>query len=151
VCQFGAATWHDVATATDTYDGTQHPALLTARPSVAPGYRWVYAGTSTYAASTSPAFTVGVRTAVTAHAVDATVRRGGTIVVRGRVTPAKPGSTVRLFRGDTVVGRAVVRDTGRYRITTDATTRGTWRLHVRIRATTGNLAGKSPVVTVQVR
>jgi hypothetical protein len=147
---FGAAAWHDVASAADTYDGTQHPALLTAHPSVATGYRWVYAGTSTYAASTSRAFVVGVHTAVTAHPLDPTVRRGGTITVRGGVTPAKPGATVRLFRGDNVVGRAVVHDTGRYRISTDATPRGTWHLHVRIRATTGNLAGESRVVTVQV-
>jgi hypothetical protein len=88
---------------------------------------------------------------VTAHAVDPTVRHGRTISVAGRMTPAKPGTRVRLLRGDTVVGRAVVRDSGRYSISTVAAHTGTWHLHVRVRAASGNLAGESPVLDVLVR
>jgi hypothetical protein len=147
---YGDAAWHDLGTAGETYDTDQHPAVLTARPLVATAYRWAFPGTSVYAASASPAYVVGVHAAVTAHPRDDTVRRGGTITVTGRVTPAKPGATVRLFRGDTVVARGTVRDTGRYAISVDATTRGTWHLHTVLRPTPGNLRGESPLVTVHV-
>ncbi len=149
--RFDATKWRDAGTATETSSGsTLSPALLRKRPLVKTDFRWVFAETTAYDASVSHAFTVRVHTAVTAKPADTTVRRGGTIKVTGRVTPAKPGAVVTLFKGSQKVGTAVVRRTGTYTLTTQAKTAGQWKLHVFIGATSGNLAGSSKVVTVTV-
>jgi hypothetical protein len=148
--RFDSPTWRVAGTATESSGGTPHPAVLKKRPLVRTDFRWVFAETTAYDASTSRAITVRVHTAVTATPADTTVRKGGTIKVTGRVTPAKPGAVVTLFKGSQKVATAVVRRTGTYTLTTRANAGGLWKLRVGIGATPGNLAGSSKVVKVTV-
>ena len=148
--RFDSPTWRDAGTAVETFDTTLHRALLKRWPLVKTDYRWVFAENAMYDGSRSGAFTVRVHPAVTAKPADATVRKGSTIKITGRVTPAKPGAVVTLLEGSTTVGSAVVRSTGTYTVTTKARARGVRKLHVAIGASAGNLAGASRIVKVTV-
>jgi hypothetical protein len=149
--RFDQSSWKDVGTDTATFDTSLSPAQIRKRPLVRTAYRWVFRENQAYDGSRSGAFTVRVRTAVTARPADTMVKKGDTIKITGRVTPAKPGEAVTLSKGGTKVGSAVVRRTGTYTVTAKANTRGVWRLHVAIGASSGNLAGASREVQVTVR
>jgi hypothetical protein len=146
----GTSTWRKVGTAVETYDGTQHPAVIKQKPTTTTQYRYVFAGSSAGPGSTSKPVTVHVRTAVTAAPASKVVRKGGTITVNGRVSPKAPGHTVKLMRGSTQVGSATVRSTGAFALRTKARTTGRWTLHVTIGATRTDLAGSSRTFTVSV-
>jgi hypothetical protein len=148
--RFDRSSWKDVGTDTETFDTSQHPARLTKRPLLKTDYRWVFHENQVHDGSTSRAFTVKVRTAVTAKAADTTVHHGGTITVSGHVTPAKPGKTVTLYRGTRQVGTGTVNAKGGYTVSTTARSIGVWKLHVTIGASSGNLAGRSGIVKVTV-
>lgn len=150
---YGASSWSTVGQTTESYDfntQTQTPAKLKKKPLVQTKYRWVYAGGQAAEGSTSPSVTVKVHTAVTAKAKDSSVKKGGTITITGRTTPAKPGHTVELMKGGTKIGSGIVRSDGSYAIKAKATSTGTWKLHVTIGAFSGNLAGASRTVKVTV-
>jgi hypothetical protein len=145
--RWDSTRWRSVGTADEV--GTT-PAVLKKRPLVRTDYRWVFPETQAYLSSVSRTITARVHTAVTAKAADTTVRKGGTIKIRGHVTPAKPGAEVILYRGSQKVGHALVRRTGTYTLTTRARSKGIWQLHVYIGAVSGNLIGTSKVVKVTV-
>ncbi len=146
----GTSTWKKVGTATETYDTSQHPAVIKQKPTTTTQYRYRFAGSPAGPGSTSKPVTVHVRTAVKAAPASRTVRKGGTITVNGRVSPKAPGHTVFLMKGSTKVGSAKVRSTGAFTIRTKARTAGKWSLHVTIGATRTNLAGSSKTFTVTV-
>jgi hypothetical protein len=104
--------------------------------------------------SVSPTWTITVRTAVSAKLADRSIDAGGPLVVTGRTRPAKPGSTVKLWRArpgsDERWGTGVVRPTGRYRIAAPSGRPGTWRLYVTVPRGDGNLRGTSPIRRVSV-
>lgn len=94
---------------------------------------------------------------VSGNGIDPTDTTGdgaeATLRARGTVFPAKPGATVTLWRttasSTTKVGSATVQANGSYAINRTVT-KGTWRVHVTVPASTGNLAGKSVTRTATV-
>lgn len=102
----------------------------------------------------SAAVTVRVRTKVTARVGDSTIKRGKNIVVTGATTPAKPGSTVSLWRdrssGAVKLASGKVRADGSYSLRSRPGSTGSWKVFVKVAAGDGNLAGTSPVRTVRV-
>lgn len=97
--------------------------------------------------STSPTFTVKVRTKVTSALADASLRKGQTLVLTGRTTPVKAGYSVTLQRY--VNGRWVnlktgmTSATGTYRLTKTVTSKGNWKMRARVAGGGGNLYGTS--------
>ena len=102
----------------------------------------------------SVARTVVVAQRVGLAAAQTTQRRGTTIHLSGRVTPAHGGSTLRvqLFtrRGWTTVARPVLRSGGRYSATLLPRVAGRYVFRVLAPATQDNASGTSRSVTVRV-
>jgi len=121
------------------------------RKSVAPlkqaSYRWHFLGTESGAESFSPITTVKVKTALNATVADRTLRRGQNLVVTGRTQPAKPGSSVTLWRktasGSIALACSRVRSDGTYQVAYPVNRTGTRTVHTTIPAVSGNLAGRS--------
>ena len=128
-------------------------ASLSRAPTRRTEYQWRYAGNDLRTQSRSPVATIRVRTRVTLQLVDDTLSPGGTLRARGTTFPAKPGATVTLWRttasGTTKIGTATVQADGSYAINRTVTT-GTWRVHVTVPASGGNLAGTSVTHTATV-
>lgn len=148
----GASDYVQVAE-TSTGAGGE-PARLIVHPLVTTTYRWVSPASDCCEASMSAPVTVEVRTALTAALKDKTVSKGSELIVNGRTNPAKPGTTVTLWRKTATVSKKLatgkVNRNGSYRVTTRARSRGTWKLFVTVPAVSGNLAGTSPVRTAKV-
>lgn len=88
----GTTTWLPQTTVTTRSDGTWSAPH---RPTVNHEYAARYAGrTGERAPASSPVARVDVRTAVTAALSASSVRRGTTVRLTGRVTPAHPGQSV---------------------------------------------------------
>jgi hypothetical protein len=147
---FGSKRWHRAGTATQTWDGQNHPAVRKERPQVRTAYRYHWLETTGSDGSVSSSFVVRVHAAVSAHAAASHVRRGAPIFVFGRVQPDKRGHRVTLWRGHHRLASARVRADGTYNLRARATSRGDWKLRVTIGRTPGNLAGRSAPVTVRV-
>jgi hypothetical protein len=125
-------------------------------------YRWVFAGDATYAPSSTPTRRQVVSPRVGIRFSTRTPRVGERVVVTGRTHPAKPGNTVRLFRGRTNAGafgpevNPVLLDLGRvradgtYRFVTRFARSGTRRLFVRVSRGGGNTTGWSDVRRLRV-
>jgi hypothetical protein len=141
-----------VATDATTTTGPDGRASLQVRPLTSTTYRWVFEGDDYFAPTTSGTFRIAVRTLVRARA-SRTVPLGGRIEIKGRTTPAKPGTKVtvwRLAHGRTKVGRATVRDNGRFVVRVAARSSGTWRLVATVPRTATNEAGRSRRVVTEV-
>jgi hypothetical protein len=114
----------------------------------------VFAASDCCEGSTSEPLTVDVRTAVTSVLADRTVRKGGHLVLSGRTVPAKPGTSVTLWRRTAGPSRqlatGVIKGDGSYRLTARATKKGSWKVFATVAAASGNLAGTSPVRTAKV-
>lgn len=111
-------------------------------------YRWHLAGSEAFEERYSTTMTVKVRTAISASIVDRTLRRGRSLVVKGRTKPAKPGVSVKLWRktstGSIVLATTRVRSDGTYKVAYPVNRRGTWTVWTTVAAASGNLAGRSP-------
>jgi hypothetical protein len=122
---------------------------------------WTYAGTMSYAASTSPDFGIEIAPLVTARAHDRSLRRGQRLVVTGRTFPAKGGCTVALWKGlrgplttgpaPVRLARGQVRADGRYRLVRRVHKAGSMRVSVTVSACAGNGRGVSPSIRIRVR
>jgi hypothetical protein len=150
--KFGSTTWTLVAAPhTGSEGGT---VSFTVKPLTQTSYRWVFAGSSSASGSVSKAITINVKLAVTAQPVAKVVTLGKAIKITGKVTPAKPGHLVTLWKktatGKVKLGTAIIRSDGTYVASTKATKVGTWKLLVTVPAQSGNLAGTSPTVSVSV-
>ncbi len=148
----GAVEFMPVAQASTGASG--EPASTIVRPTVLTSYRWVFSPSDCCEASTSEPFAVEVRTLLTSSLADRTVRKGSTLVLAGKTRPAKPGASVTLWRKTATsskkLTRARVKADGTYRLTTKATSKGTWKVFATVPAGSGNLAGTSPVRSAQV-
>jgi len=149
---WGAESYSVLKNLTTDSEGRSH---TTVGPLRNTSYRWHFPGDGENLAASSPAKSVGVRARVTIALADATLRPGQTLVVTGKVTPAKPGFVATLWR-KTVTGKVklasttMVRADGTYRIAKALQTKGTYVLFVTVPAAKGNLAGTSPTRTATV-
>ena len=150
---FGQSSYTTLGTVDTNASGI---ASLTLFPKKNTSYQWRYGGdTQEYDASQSPIRSVGVRARVTIALADATLKPGQTLVVTGKVTPAKTGFVATLWR-KTATGKVklasttMVRADGSYRIAKTLTAKGTYKLFVTVPAAQGNLAGSSPIRTATV-
>lgn len=152
--RFGSSDFVQVGSATATFDGTKHPARLVRQPQKLTVYRWVLATSAARQGSTSPTFTVKVRTRVTSALTDDTLAKGRTLVLTGRTTPVKAGYVVTLQRyvGGTWVDlkTGLTSSTGTYRLTRTVTSKGSWKVRVSIAGGGGNLPGVSPARVAEV-
>ncbi len=117
-------------------------------------YRWHFIGTVHYQDKYSVVRRVKVRTGLTAVVGDPTVQRGRKIVVNGQTTPVTPGQIVTLWRktatGKVQLGTTIVKVDGTYKVTGNASARGTWKVFTTIPPSPGNLAGISVKRTVTI-
>jgi len=101
-------------------------------------FRWVFDGDGTYAAAVSQPWTELVEPVVQARVSDRTPHLGQRVVVRGRMTPARPGKRVSVWTGrrncwcDMAIAIPAPKRLAAARIHPD----GTYRLVIRF-ATTG--------------
>jgi hypothetical protein len=148
---YGSLKWKTVDHATEN-PGTSSgkPATLKEKPKTTTRYRWVWSGNVAAPASTSPALTVKVRAALTARPTATSVRKGGTITVKGKVSPKKAHATITLMKGSKKIGSARTSANGSYTVKAKAKTTGSWKLHTATGATKGNVAGTSKTFTVKV-
>ena len=150
--KFNATSWSLVGTGITGQQG--EPFSLSVKPLVQTSYRWRFVEIDAALGSTSSVITIKVRAKVTAAPVSKVVNLGSAIKIKGKVTPAKGGHTVTLWRktatGKVKVGSAIIKADGTYLASTKASKVGTWKLLVTIPALSGNLAGTSPVVSVSV-
>jgi len=148
---FGSSTWTNIATVTSDQDGNLAKVV---KPTKNTSYRWRFIETTATKGSVSTAVSVGVRTAVSASIVDATLRKGQNIVVKGGTFPHKVGVAVTLWRktsnGAVVLARSTTHSDGTYKIGAPANAKGTWTVFVTVAAATGNLEGKSPLRSAKV-
>lgn len=152
--RFGSSEFVEVGTATATFDGTKHPATLVRQPLKLTTYRWVLPTSAARRGSTSPTFTVQVRTRVTSALADATLHKDQTLVLTGRTTPVKAGYVATLQRrvnGTWVdLKTGMTSSTGTYRLTRTVTSKGDWKVRVRIAGGGGNLTSFSPTRIAEV-
>jgi hypothetical protein len=146
---YPAASFHKVSSSTTNGSGV---ATSTQSPLVATRYEWRHPD-GLYAAATSTGKSVGVRTALTENVADTTLTANQPLVLWGTTTPSHSGATMKLFR--VAHGRGVrvmstkVRSDGTY-LFSHTLPRGTDVLFASIAAGHGNLANKTPRVTVHV-
>jgi len=147
----GASTWSTIATVTSADDGSLSKVV---KPTKNTAYRWRYVETVATKGSVSSSVGVGVRTAVSASIVDATLRKAQTLVVKGSTFPRKFGVAITLWRktstGAVVLARSTTHSDGTYKIAAPTTSKGTWTVFVTVAAATGNLEGKSPLRSAKV-
>jgi hypothetical protein len=156
--QYGASAYVPAGEATT--DASGHATIyVTLQRSAA--VQWRFAGTADYAPSASTPYVVGISPRVTMRVNDRTLRRGQRFVATGRSYPAKPGCTVKLWRGELrplVLGPAPVRlevarvrADGSYRMVHRFKRRARMHITVTISACSGNARGLSPYVAIRVR
>jgi len=147
----GSSTWSKIASVTADQNGNLTKVV---KPTKNTSYRWRFIETTATKGSVSTAVSVGVRTAVSASIVDATLRKGQNIVVKGGTFPHKVGVAVTLWRktsnGAVVLARSTTHSDGTYKIGAPANAKGTWTVFVTVAAATGNLEGKSPLRSAKV-
>jgi hypothetical protein len=157
VMSYGSTTFVPVGTATTGFDGIATTRLTLDRSAAV---RWSFESDGSYDAS-STEFQVPVGPRVDLRANHRSLHRGQRLVVRGRTFPAKPGCTVRLWRGELrplvqgpkPVRLAVskVRADGRFRLVHRFHARGRMRVAVTVGACAGNDRGLSSYLRVRVR
>lgn len=147
---FGESAFSMVAAVPTDAEGR---ASLSRAPARRTEFQWRFPGTDLQTSSQSPIAAVGVRTRVTLTLLDASLSPGQTLRARGTTFPAKPGVTATLWRttasGRTRIGSAIVKVDGSYAINRTVT-KGTWRVHVTVAASGGNLVGTSVTRTATV-
>jgi hypothetical protein len=123
--------------------------------------KWTFDGDGAYPASESAPYVVQISPRVTRHVNDRTLRRGQRLVVRGRSIPAKPGCTVKLWRGElrplvqgpkpVRLAVSTVRADGSYRLVHRFHRKMRMRIAVTVSACAGNARGLSSYVGIRVR
>jgi hypothetical protein len=155
---YGSTTFSALAHAvTDAYGGVSVTAVLRRTTAL----RWSYDGDSSYAGTVSHSYVQQVAPRVVAHAVDATLRAGQRVVVRGRTQPLKPGTRVSLWRGDRPafapdlhyvrIAVGAVHADGTFRLAAGFAHPGAARLYVKVNAGHGTTTGYSNYVRIRVR
>lgn len=156
--QIGEPEFVEVGRATSTYDdttGTQSPVRLAVRPERHTEYRWSIPDSPHTEGSHSPVATLEVRSAASLKMARSKVAKGAKLVASGDVVPADAGVDVALQRQvgkkwkTLATGRT--KADGSYRLVTKASSKGTWKLRVKVAETPTNLAGTSQVRKVTVR
>jgi len=149
--QKGTTTWQLLGTRTTSTAGF---AAVAHKPAAGHDYQWIYAGNSSLLGARSAVASVGVRPIVTASASASSIRLGGSVLIRGGVTPAHPLQVVYLQRY--VSGKWVGVATGRlssrstYSFTIKPTMRGTYTYRVARPADVDHLATTSVTRTFKV-
>lgn len=149
--QAGTTTWRTVASGTTSSTGT---ASLRYTPGTN-GYFRLYAHSSwSYLAVTSASVTTLARWRVSAAFYDATVSRGTTIRLTGKVAPTRAGTTVQRQRyvngAWTTVASTTVRSDGTYAFSFTWNTAGAYTYRVVVPGTSLNAAGYSATLKLYV-
>lgn len=145
---YPATAYSKIATVTTDSTGK---ATYSSKPTVQTTYQFRYAGSEpTNGAANSGLLVVNVATKITKNVYDSTVTTTQPVLVYGLTVPAKPGTTVTLYRGTTAIGSARVASDGTYLIQARITVKGKFALVVKGAAGTGNLAGTSAASYVYV-
>lgn len=148
---FGSTVWSNVGQVVSLSGSTFSRSVA---PRKQTAYRWHFLAFGLLLDTYSTVHTVKVKTAVTATIADTTLRVGQSLIVTGKTTPAKPGTTVTLFRkkGTSTIKLAAskVRSDGTYALVAKVTAKGTWSVYASVAAASGNLAGTSPVRSATV-
>ena len=157
VMTYGSTAFVPVGTATTGFDGVATTRLTLDRSAVV---RWSFESDGSYDASTTE-YQVPVGPKVDRRVNHRKLHRGQRLVVRGHTFPAKPGCTVRLWRGElrplvqgpkpVRLAVAEVRANGRYRLVHRFHARGRMRVAVTVGACAGNDRGLSSYVRIRVR
>ncbi|GID31587.1 glycosyl hydrolase family 18 protein [Paractinoplanes brasiliensis] len=147
----GSSTWDTVASTTTTSTG----AVSMRRTPASNGSFRLYAPPSwSYLSSVSAVVPTLVRWRVSASLNDATVTRGTTVRLTGKVAPVHAGVTVRrqrLLNGAwSTVATTAVRSDGTYRFSFTWHTKGTYTYRVMVPGTTLNTTGYSGALKLSV-
>jgi spore germination protein YaaH len=147
----GSTTWRTVASGTTSSTGTTS---LRYTPG-SNGYFRLYAYSSwSYLASASATVTTLVRWRVSASFYDATVSRGTTVRLTGRVAPIRAGTTIqrqRYINGSwSTLATTTVRSDGTYAFSFTWNTAGTYTYRVVVPGTSLNATGYSAVLKLYV-
>jgi spore germination protein len=148
----GSTAWRTVANGTTSSAGT---VSLRYTPATNGSYRLYASASWTYLAATSPTANTQVRWRATAAFADSTVRRGTTIKLTGKVSPARAGTKVQRQRYLGAnrwvhVSSTTVRADGTYTISFVWNVKGTYTYRVVVPGTSLNATGVSPTVKVIV-
>jgi len=137
--------WRQVSSATTTSTGNTS---TTHTPRFNTVYKWRFARTTEYAASSSNYASFRVSTKVTIRLTSSTVRAGQSAVAKGRTYPSKPGLVATLWRRlpgySTRLATTRVGSDGTYRLAHRVSGPARyWLLYVTVAAGTGNAKGTS--------
>ena len=146
----GTTTWRTVATGTTSSTGS---VSLRYSPAANGSFRLSAPSSWSYLASSSVTVSTQVRWRVSAALADATVNRGATIRLTGKVAPVR-GTTVQRQRyvngAWTTVASTTVRSDGTYGFSFTWKTAGTYTYRVVVPGTSLNATGYSPTQKVYV-
>ena len=147
----GSTTWRTVATGTTSSTGTTSLRYV---PGTNGSFRLAAPSSWSYIWSTSPSVTTLVRWRVSAAFADATVSRGTTARLTGKVAPIRTGTTVQRQRyvngAWTTVSSTTVRSDGTYAFSFTWNTAGTYSYRVAVPGTSLNAAGYSATLKLYV-
>ena len=149
--QAGSTTWRSVATGTTSSTGT---VSLRYAPASNGSFRLTAPSSWSYLSSTSASLTTLVRWRVSASFSDATVSRGTTARLTGKVAPIRAGAAVwrqRYVNGAwTTVSSTTVRTDGTYSFSFTWNTAGTYTYRVVVPSTSLNAAAYSATLKLYV-
>ena len=147
----GSTTWRTVASGTTSSTGA---VSLRYTPTSNGSFRLSAPTSWSYLASVSASVSTQVRWRASASLADATVSRGTTIRLTGKVAPIRTGTTVRRQRYVngvwTTVASTAVRSDGTYGFLFTWSTAGTYTYRVVVPATSLNATGNSATLKVYV-
>lgn len=144
------SSWSNVLSATTDATGR---AAASVTQEVNTAYRWVYPGSVSTAATTSPTVNVQAKFLVVATIEQHPGVEGDDVIIRGsahRYSGAGARLMQRTPTGPIVIGSASMLNDGTFRITQKMSTPGTFSLFVEIPADGLNAAGRTPDMTVVV-
>jgi len=150
--QAGSTTWRTITSGTTSSTGS---VSLRYTPASNGSFRLVAASSWSYLSSASSSATTLVRWRVSASFADATVTRGATVRLTGKVAPIRAGTTVnrqRYINGAwTTVASTTVRTDGTYTFSYAAPkSTGTYSYRVVVPGTSLNATGKSATLKLYV-
>jgi hypothetical protein len=148
----GTTAWTALGTATTAGDGSLSKTFA---PPWSGTLRWRFAGDASYLPSVSPGVGVTVVALVTTGLTPASVPRGGTAVLAGRVTPAQPGGRVTLQQwvgglGWKTLGTAPLSAASAFRLVQRPTTAGRRTYRVLWAGSAAHRAAAGPPVRLTV-
>lgn len=151
---FGASSFSKVTSVNTNSSGIASAPVAPVRNT---SYKWIYKGTDSspeIPGVASNTVSVNVRDLITKKLSATTIAHGKTLTVTGTTYPAKPGTTVTLFRAvtgpDKALASAKVASNGTYKITKTFASAGRYNLYVFIPAVSGNLSNATAATRLTV-